>query len=75
MSIKDLKKQYSDLLLRHNRATSFLDDPAIPLEEREQQVPVFRELIREMESLLNSLKALGYKVSEAEINHGFKAGR
>ena len=70
--MRELKKQYNALLIRHNRAASFLDDDAIPAEEREQHIPAFRQIIADMEGILKDIKAKGHEASETEILHGFK---
>lgn len=73
--MKELKKQYNALLMRHNRAASFLDDDNIPAEEREQHIPAFRQIIADMEAILKSIKAKGQEASETEILQGFKVRR
>lgn len=70
--MKELKKQYNALLIRHNRAASFLDDDAIPAEEREQHIPAFKQIIADMEAILKGIKAKGQEASETEILQGFK---
>jgi len=62
------KKQYNELLARYKNAEEYLDNAGIELSEREKHIPLALEVIKELNRLLQEIKAY----SENEVLHGFK---
>jgi len=73
--LEELKVRYNRLLKRHNEGFLYLEDETLPIEEREQKIPAFREIISKMSDTLKKLKANGITATEDEILNGFKIER
>lgn len=70
----ELKAKYNELLDRYNKATAYMDcyhlkgkELEDAVAEREEHIPLFRELIQEMDGLLEQIPH-----TEQEVWKGFK---
>lgn len=72
--IMDLKRQFNALLERIRKGEVFLDDPSIPLPEREQHIPSFIKLTRQAGAILRELRQLGVAYTQEEFLNGFSIG-
>lgn len=67
-----LKKEYNKLIALEHKAGEWLDDPNIPIEEKDGKIPEFLKLIAKLSSILKELKRQSVEFTEAEMLDGFK---
>lgn len=70
--MKELKKEYNQVISRINKATKFFK--SCTKEEVDKHLPLFLELNNKANDLLNKLKKLGYRATLDEMERGFKFG-
>jgi hypothetical protein len=73
VSILKLQIQYNDTLARMKKAMEFMDGPA-PLAEKEKWQPKFKQIEKQLDGLIEEIKATGHEMTEVEIWEGFKEG-
>lgn len=70
-TIRALKDEYNQYLLRAVKAEIYLDNEAIPRAEREKHIPAFLAIIKRLNGILQELKQTGIKYTDQEILGGF----
>lgn len=68
----ELKRKYNKLIKIHNEVGLWLDDPNVPIKEKEPKIQDFYKLIVKLSSILKKLKSNGIAFTEDEILDGFK---
>lgn len=68
----ELQKHYNGLLHRYKKAEEFLDNPVIPIEDKEPHIPEFQGIINSLNNTLHQLKVNGISPTDTEILVGFK---
>lgn len=69
--INELKKEYNTYLMRHFKAAIYLDDNNIPLDEREQWLPEYKNILDNLNRILNQLDIYEATYSANEVLGGF----
>lgn len=72
MDILALKKQYNQLLHRHNEGKLYIDNTNIPLADREKQIPLFIQICEKLNDILIELKKYNVKFTDEDVLTGFK---
>lgn len=72
MDILSLKKQYNQLLHRHDEGKLYLDNPKIPFADREKQIPLFRQVCEKMNDILTSFERQSVPFTEKDALYGFE---
>ncbi len=67
-----LKEEYNKYITVENKIGSWLDDPNIPLEEKEPRIPQYQELTKKLSELLNRMTDEGLCYTDSEALYGFK---
>lgn len=73
--LEELMQRYDQELQRYSNGAIYLDNPAIPMCDREKWIPEFRKIINVLDSLVIQIKDVGYEMSNNQILNGFKKGR
>lgn len=72
MDILALKKQYNQLLHRHDEGKLYLDNTKILFENREKHIPLFREICEKMNDILTTFEKQGVPYTEKDALYGFE---
>lgn len=67
-----LKAEYNKLIKIENEIGAWLDDPDVPLKEKEPQLPKYQALTGKLNELLNQMKREGLHYTDDEGLFGFK---
>ncbi len=70
--IINMKRDYNKLVARQKKAEKYLDDGSIPIREREEHIPLFLDIIRQLDEIFNSLKSMNVSCTDNEILEGFE---
>ena len=65
------KATYTVLRRQHRTLEAYLDDPAVPVEQRRSRVGEFQRLTACLNLLVSEIGRMGYQMSGAEILEGF----
>jgi hypothetical protein len=69
--VTELKRKFNELLIRRDRGEIFLDNPNIPLEQKEKWADTFKDILRQMNELAAAIEATGHKLTDEEVLEGF----
>lgn len=67
MTVVDLKKEYNKLLKRYNKACEWFDDKTISNQEKEQHLPLFKQVLTGLNYYLEKIEVY----TSQEILEGF----
>lgn len=73
--INELKSKYNSILVRIKKGEEYLDNPLIPMDDKEKTVPHFIKLTREASKILNELSDIGVKFDSNITISGFERER
>lgn len=65
-------EQYNQLIKREKKGAAYLDNPNIPLDEREAMIPAFIKIIEGLDRILNALQQKGVTFTDDEVLNGFE---
>lgn len=69
--LKAMKAGYNNLLHRQKELAAYLDDQAVPLEQRKARLAEFNDLTARLNQTIEEIKGLGYPMTSEEIRNGF----
>jgi hypothetical protein len=67
---RKLKKKYNSLLVRYNKAVSYMNDNNVPIKDKEKHLPSYVQILKDMNLIIWVLELVGEEV-EASILDGF----
>lgn len=67
----NLKAEYNQVLQRYSKAAVYLDDTDVPITIKEKWIPEFQSIIKQLNSLIEQIEAVGQKMTGTQILEGF----
>mgnify|MGYP001359660033 CR=1 FL=1 len=74
MIVDELKQEYNRVLLLIRQGSEYLDNPDVPMKEKEKYAPAFQKLIERASAITREIEQSGIKCMDEELRDGFKIG-